>query len=159
MSQRSTSPTGWQLGPALAAWVLPGLGHVLVGQRKRGLILGATIMTLWLAGLLVGGVSVLDREQHPIWFLGQQLASPSVMVNLALQHQVKPRYPHPPMPHEPHAYEPSIGRANEQGVLFTALAGLLNLLAILDVVYREPQEQADTPAANSPQPASGGGRS
>jgi len=41
------------------------------------------------------------------------------------------------------AYEPSFGHIKEQGVLYTALAGLLNLLAILDVAYREPCHAGD----------------
>jgi hypothetical protein len=33
---------------------------------------------------------------------------------------------------------PALGHAAEQGVLLTALAGLLNLLAIIDVSYCDP---------------------
>ena len=36
----------------MASWVLPGLGHALVGQRARGLVLGVTILSLWSAGLM-----------------------------------------------------------------------------------------------------------
>jgi hypothetical protein len=40
----------------------------------------------------------------------------------------------------------SIGRVNELGTLYCAMAGLLNLLAIVDVIYR-PKPLARTPTA------------
>ncbi len=134
----------WNPLEALAAWALPGLGHLLLGQKKRGLIIGLTILGLWLSGLLVGGIYVVDRRapMDPLdhnaraglnlWFLGQAMLGPSLVVEWG-----RSKLPiagitdsNPPL-----AYAPSFGRAHEQGTLFTALAGLLNLLAVLDVVY------------------------
>jgi hypothetical protein len=138
--QQSSNPhPHWHPGPALAAWAVPGLGHFLLGERRRGVILFAAILSLWLGGVLIGGLGVLDRTQQPHWFLGQMLLAPSVLVDNLLQNQIKPRYQQPPRPDRPAAYEPSFGRVNEQGVLYTALAGLLNLLAIIDVLYRDPR--------------------
>ncbi len=140
-----SAATRWHVAAAFAAWVVPGLGHYLLGQRARGLILGVTIGGLWLAGVLIGGVDALDREDHPAWFLGQMLVAPSVVVShwylptyleqggREPRPQVEPDDPPPP-------YVPSYGRVNEQGVLYTALAGMLNLLAILDVLYRDPTD-------------------
>src|SRR5215213_9083568 len=45
---------------ALAAWALPGAGYWLVGERARALIVGFTIIALFVAGLLIGGVRVLQ---------------------------------------------------------------------------------------------------
>ena len=45
---------------ALAAWALPGAGYWLIGERARALIVGFTIIALFIAGLLVGGVRVLQ---------------------------------------------------------------------------------------------------
>ncbi|MFA9479378.1 DUF6677 family protein [Phycisphaerales bacterium AB-hyl4] len=118
----------WNFTAAVAAWVFPGLGHLLLGQRDRALVLAVTIISLWIVGLLVGGVSVIDRAMHPAWFLGQMLIAPSLVVDLLTSH------------YSPPTYSPSFGRANEQGVLFTAMAGLLNLLAIIDVLYRDPHD-------------------
>ncbi|MCE9588995.1 MAG: hypothetical protein K8S99_00545 [Planctomycetes bacterium] len=127
----------WNIVPAVAAWLLPGLGHMLLGERQRGMILMATIGILWLTGFLIGGVSVFDRQDHPAWFIGQSLMAPSLAANVGFN-SIKAGRPDP-RPDDPSpAYEPSFGRVNEQSILYTALAGLLNLLAILDVLYREP---------------------
>ena len=44
--------------------------------------------------------------------------------------------------------QPSHGHVNEQGILYTALAGLLNLLTMIDVLFRgwENQAPARTPS-------------
>ncbi len=144
MAQTTTQPTttekatqpNWQPHAALSAWLLPGLGHIVLGQRRRGIILGVTILTLWGVGLLIGGVSAIDHKQHQFWFFGQVMIGPSLAVDTVNQ-RIKP----PPSVYGPEAspnYEPSYGKVNEQGLLYTALAGLLNLLAIMDVVYCDP---------------------
>lgn len=138
----------WHPVAAVAAWLVPGLGHVLIGQAARGAIIGATIAMLWLAGVLIGGISVLDRTAHPAWFLGQMLTAPSIVGNYVLQQHLKPRYIDPDdlPPGRTVNYQPSFGRVREQGILYTALAGLLNLLAILDVIYRDPDASTSSAA-------------
>jgi hypothetical protein len=121
---------------ALAAWVFPGLGHLILGQRQRGAILCVTIGVLWLSGMIIGGISVFDHREHPAWFIGQMLMAPSVVMDRAIVDQLKP-YPGPIQTYPQPVYEPSFGRVNEQGVLYTALAGLLNMLAVLDVLHQD----------------------
>ena len=115
-------------------WFVPGLGHVFLGDRTRALILGVTVLSLWFSGLLIGGVGVIDRVNNRPWFLGQMLLAPSVVLDTYHQAVLKksPRYP--PLPNRPHDYQPSFGRVYEQGVLYTALSGLLNVLVMIDVV-------------------------
>jgi hypothetical protein len=45
---------------ALLAWILPGAGYLLLGQRGRAMGVGITIIALFLIGLLVGGVRVIE---------------------------------------------------------------------------------------------------
>ncbi len=135
-------PAEWHVSAAIAGWVLPGMGHALIGERKRGMIIGITIGILWVAGLLVGGVSVIDRAENGAWFVGQVLAGPSIVIDYVVQVHLKPRARVAGASDGP-PYEPSFGHVKEQGILYTALAGLLNLLAILDVVYREPHHAAE----------------
>jgi hypothetical protein len=45
---------------ALAGLVLPGLGYWLVGQRKRAIAVGSAILLLFLLGILVAGVRVIE---------------------------------------------------------------------------------------------------
>jgi hypothetical protein len=154
-SSADTTPdfaADWRPGPAFAAWLLPGLGHVLIGQPRRGLIIAAGVLGLWLAGLLIGGISVIDhkpmgdgmRQRFSLWFVGQAMLSPSVAVNIAHQHLKEvsvvrlggtPQPEHQPRP----IFTPALGRVAEIGTLYTALAGLLNLLAILDAGWGPPR--------------------
>ncbi len=144
----TNEPENPQFNPleAIAAWVVPGLGHWLLGQRLRGVVVGLTIIALWLGGILVGGVCVMDYRapQDPstqrglsYWYLAQIMVAPSIPVSLYFVHVLDARGT--PMPQTPDApYEPSYGRVNEQGTLYTAMAGLLNVLAIIDVAWCDP---------------------
>jgi hypothetical protein len=44
---------GWLAG--IAAWLVPGLGHLILGKAGRGLLLGGAVFTMFLVGLLLGG--------------------------------------------------------------------------------------------------------
>ena len=41
------------------AWVVPGLGHMLIGQKARGAIFFVAIHGLFAMGLLIGGIRVI----------------------------------------------------------------------------------------------------
>lgn len=142
----------WPLA-ALLAWVLPGMGHWFIGERRRGVIVGGTLLAMFFGGMLVGGLDVIDYRRDRIWFAGQALIGPIAigvnMVHAAMDppptvsrdretNRIHREYPEPHAPtagYEP-KYYPSIGRVNELGTLYCTLAGVLNLLAILDVVGR-----------------------
>ncbi len=128
------APSPWNFTAAIAAWFLPGLGHYLLGQRHRGGILAASIGVLWLAGLVIGGIGTFDQSQMTtsIVQFGQYGLGPSLVMHFAHQH-LRDRY------------EPAFGRVQEQAVLYTALAGMLNLLAMMDVMYRDPRRPRLTP--------------
>ena len=134
----SDPPAGLPLLAAALAWVFPGLGHLLLGRVQRGLVLAVAITTLYLAGLLIGGVSVIDRRDHPAWFLSQALIGPSLLLDRYHQNLRDAATRQRRGPGDADAYAPAFGRAQEQGTLYTAAAGLLNLLAMLDAASRRP---------------------
>jgi len=139
LTAKSASPR-WHFAGAIAAWLCPGLGHLLMGQKQRALILLMSIGLLWLSGWFIGGISVFDRKGHPIWYLGQMLIAPSVLVE-GYHRSLQGPEGLPPSPNDAQGpYQPSYGHVHEQGVLFTSLAGMLNLLAIIDVLYRDPAD-------------------
>lgn len=136
----------WRFDAALATWFLPGVGHLFLGEARRGAILGITIMILWVTGFLIGGVSVFDRHDHTIMFwLGQDCFAGNVVGDQALQ-RIFRQDGRDPLPSPNASFEPSFNRVNEQGVLYTTIAGMLNLLAMLDVIYRDPhRRRSDNP--------------
>src|SRR5215212_2185943 len=118
---------------ALATWVVPGSGYWLIGQRARALTVGIRIVCLFVLGLLIGGVKVVETppgllsspvnavSQKP-WFVGQILAGPITLATAAIGSGQE--------------YYASHARMNEIGTLYTAVAGMLNLLAVIDAAYR-----------------------
>ncbi len=174
---------------ALLAIALPGAGHAFLGEVKRGLFIFAGVMGLFVSGLLIGGIDVVDREEDFIWFLGEALVGPVAFgVDYVHQSHLKAidpgvlaqvraassveeakrrvraarRAPHPgeqrrvdrvptangatvsvpvwsppPVPGVTQAtYSKSLGRVNELGTLFCTIAGMLNLICIIDAGYR-----------------------
>lgn len=160
--------TGIQLPPplvALAGWIIPGAGYWLIGQRTRGLIVCGAIIALYLLGLLISGVRVIevpgyDQNGDEIrlyrgqrissndskyasggwalanggfmsevagkpWFVAQVLAGPlsvgSAALSVTLARQGVDR-PHAPL--------------ETIGTLYTAIAGMLNLMVLIDSAYR-----------------------
>lgn len=49
------------------AWLVPGLGHMLIGQKGRGLLFMICIHALFAAGMLMGGIRVINPPDQPIW--------------------------------------------------------------------------------------------
>lgn len=45
---------------AVAGLVLPGLGYILGGERKRGIIVGLTLLLMFLGGILIAGIRVFE---------------------------------------------------------------------------------------------------
>lgn len=39
----------------IISWLLPGIGHIAQGRIKRGLLIGASIWTLFIIGIICGG--------------------------------------------------------------------------------------------------------
>lgn len=140
------SPKGTPLGalrsPALhvgATWLLPGLGHLLQGRRRRALLVFAALLGLFVVGTLLAEGSNLARERHYYYWGGQLLVGLPALLAEAI-----------------------VGRAPiggeipfvEGGLVFACLAGLLNVLAMIDAygaaereLFGEPGAATDGPAA------------
>jgi hypothetical protein len=167
---------------ALATWVVPGGGYWLLGQRGRALTVGITVVLLFVAGLLIGGVRALEvpgwdddgakvrltveglrirpddepyysrgtwvLARNPLselrakpWFIAQVLAGPLALGSGAWSVWAATR-PDGPGGDQPAPGATSHSRVNEIGVLYTAVAGMLNLLAIIDASHRAGQPEA-----------------
>ena len=155
----SPDEIGWETAPplvALAGWVLPGAGYWMIRQRLRGTVIGATIVLLFLSGILIGGVRIVDAPNLSVggnavqrllqkpWFIGQALTGPMGLTSawvagrLAADERYRDTVPH--------------ARVAEITTLYTAIAGMLNLLAIIDASHRaahgqrgEPDDADDVP--------------
>jgi hypothetical protein len=114
----------------ILAWVVPGLGHYVLGQRVRGIRIFAGMALLIFGGLFIGGVDTVDSKNDNLWFMAQACAGPVVLgVDVINQKYVKE------LPAADQIAWRSLGHVNSVGTLFIALAGLLNVVVILDAFY------------------------
>jgi hypothetical protein len=104
----------------LLAWLIPGAGHFLLKEKKRAIIISATIVLTFCAGLYVGSIGVINPVGAKSWYVAQIINSPIVAVlgYVATTGDY-----------------PVFGRPNEIGQIYTTIAGLLNLLCIVNAVY------------------------
>jgi hypothetical protein len=149
---------------ALAAWALPGLGYTLIGQRARGITVGVAIVILFVFGLLIGGaraleVPMVEREEvqrrrlvnpsEPAerlrfidevrakpWSIAQVFAGPVALAGGYVSAWAGTLREDPTTHEWAAPGVESHARVNEIAVLYTAVAGMLNLLAIIDSAHR-----------------------
>ena len=153
-----------RIGPAVAAWIIPGLGHILAGERTRGLLIMAAMGFLIFGGLLIGGIDVVDRKNDRLWFLAQAGCGPVVFGIDALRQNVSPAQS---MDFSPGSADRSafvngdpatqtalrragLSHVNEAGTLYIALAGLMNVVVILDLLHHVPRTEPDRRRASAP---------
>ncbi len=103
----------------LAAWLIPGLGHLWQGRRQRGLVLLVTVPLMFGVGLWLGGRLFPFEFRQPLValaaFADLGIGLPYLIataMNLGAGAVTAPSY--------------------EYGNAFLIVAGLLNMLIVLD---------------------------
>jgi len=100
------------------AWLVPGLGHLLQGRRRRAAIVFVLLVGLFVLGTWLAEGTNLSRGRHFYYWSGQFLVGlPSIAFeHLGLDRAVS-----------------SVIPQRDIGLLYGCCAGLLNVLAMLDV--------------------------
>lgn len=105
-------------------WILPGAGHAYAGRWGKAILFFLLITALVFAGLAISGGTSILRER--LWFAAQICAGgPAIALWPISEHLATPRH--------------SVDWANplhEMGTLYTAVAGFLNLLVMMDAYTR-----------------------
>jgi hypothetical protein len=107
--------------PALAlflAFLVPGLGHVHQGRRLRGALVFASLVGLFLVGTWLAEGSNLSRERHFYYWSGQFLLGLPAALAEWLAGDLRVTHAIPLV---------------DAGLVFACIAGLLNVLAMIDV--------------------------
>jgi hypothetical protein len=141
MAETNKTSSSSPMAVALMGWIIPGGGYLLLKQRARGYTIGITILTMFIFGLLIGGIrvatapeimsgsgTVLNQIGQKPWYIAQVLNGPVCMISSALAEKTRV---------ESHAHSAEIG------TLYTAIAGMLNLLAIIDSSYRATKGEGE----------------
>lgn len=116
-------PAGQWVPPTLLAWLVPGGGHFLLKRKGRAAVLFAAIVVLFLFGLMQRGSlfepksgTTLEMVINTAGFLANLAAGLPYLLAKGLG------YVGPDIP----------GHVHDYGTKFLVIAGLLNLLAIVD---------------------------
>jgi len=130
---------------ALAGWLVPGAGYWLIGQKKRAITVGVAIVAIFIVGILISGIRVVEAPDMNAtgnllqkiltkpWFIGQVLNGPIGIAAAWVSDQLAQSTQY-------HAIEAK-ARLAEIGTLYTAVAGMLNLLTIIDSSHRAAQRK------------------
>jgi len=119
-------------GVAAASFLVPGLGHALLGRRRKAILLFATLTTLFVVGLALSRFAGVDRDRHFYYWAGQLLYGGATIVSSLAFTGVRVR-----------EFLPSL----DAGVLFTTAAGLLNVLVMVDAAATAETRLATLPEA------------
>lgn len=133
-----------QVGPAVLGWIVPGMGHIAIGHRRRGLLILIGVVFLVLCGVLVGGIDAVDHKNDGLWFIAQVWCGP-IVVGVDLMNQAFVA----PLPISQRATLVGLSHANEIGTLFIAMAGLMNFVVLLDVLHAKKNEDLERRTVNA----------
>lgn len=129
----------------LAAWAVPGLGHLLQGRKRRAAIVFGLLLGLFAWGTWLAEGSNLSRERHFYYWAGQFLIGLPAFLAEVLSGR-------PPVTRDmAHV---------DAGLLIACMGGLLNVLAMLDVYgvaerrWLDQPDGVDGAADGGPQPES-----
>jgi len=104
----------------LCGWLIPGGGYFLLNEKKRAIIIFAAITLTFFTGLYIGSIGVIDPAGSKFPYAGQLINSPAVAI---IGYHTRGG-----------GYN-VFGKPREIGQLYTGLAGMLNLLCIINAVY------------------------
>jgi hypothetical protein len=151
MAKPSSEPVDTATKTALAAvfaWLLPGLGHWWLAHRARAVIFFVVITVTFWAGVAVGGVrTTVAPKDNGAWIAAQLCVGPQALLALYLNYRAVAR------PDQELLKAP--WPASNISVVYAGVAGLLNLLVIIDAMARCDTARSPT-SARSP-PRKGGG--
>jgi hypothetical protein len=116
----------------------------MIGEKARAITVGVTILLVFAGGTLISGIRVVQAPDltgpgNPVqrvltrpWFIGQILNGPVCIVSAMIADRIDSN----PVYHNKEAK----ARLAEIGTLYTAVAGMLNLLTIIDASHRAARE-------------------
>lgn len=102
----------------LLGFLVPGAGHFVYGRRDKGLFFFALVLAAFLAGLWLGEFRCIHAEKFQIYLFAQIWNGLPTLAALALTSGLRQT--------QDIAYL-------DAGLLYTSVAGLLNIVVMVDV--------------------------
>jgi len=122
-AEKESSPgraTSAPFGLLAVAWLIPGLGHLILGRRLRAAVFAGVILACWATGLLLHGELAIPRHGAPFSYLAflACLGQGALYIVGRLLHL---------------GLGDPMAAGFGYGNTFLVTAGLMNLLTVLDV--------------------------
>ena len=118
----------------IIAWLVPGGGHCLHGHWGRGITIFVVICSTFLLGLMLGGIEMIDPKVP--WYYAQIIAGgPAILATLIQNPDI--------------TSADIYGRGVDLGQVYAGVAGLLNLLCILDALMFNQSELSISASTSS----------
>lgn len=118
------------------AWLLPGAGHYWLGRRGLGAVYFVAITLTYFTGAAIGGVKYSVNPITNRWlFLAELGVGSYTTAFYALSASLPDKPPSEASPYM--SYYPE----TEIATIYLAVAGLLNVLAVLDALMRAQANQ------------------
>ncbi len=134
-------PDTFQPLAGFLAILLPGLGYIPLKQPRRALLVATSILLLILTGLLLGGLDVVNRQAAFWWFIVQCGIGPLALILDEIRAAA----------YAAGHLTPALAKVNEVGTLCVVMAGMLNLIAIIDCfLHPTPQRRRPAPVTAPP---------
>jgi TM2 domain-containing membrane protein YozV len=127
---------------AVLGWLLPGAGHLWLGRVRKGLVLGLLVSGTFVAGALLARGRTVTFDENPFYYIGQIGSGLTLGVTQTLASNG--------LPPVNSTARPEV----DAGLLYMSVAGLLNLLLVLNlfdlVLGIAPGGAAKKPAPEAP---------
>src|SRR6516165_11829798 len=156
---------------AFLAWLVPGLGHFYQGRKGKGWLYAICILGLYLTGFTLGEGKIVywrwvnplnNPERFCLYYLGQffvGLPALPALIQGTLRYfgmnEILWGFMSEPAQNVLNGLHPRLGKLVEIGSMYTAVAGLLNVLAIYDAYEGPAYASADDAESADPVPAEG----
>ena len=124
----------------LAAWALPGAGHVVMGKWKKGLFFFAILAAAYAFGMHIAGWRPVSFDDNPFYYVGQYGSGATLLFSsmrsadkAILRDTIHPSW-----------FDP--------GLLYVCVVGLLNIVIMLNILDLKVPSAAAAPAAPAAPP-------
>ncbi len=114
----------------ILGWAIPGAAHVVVGRKDKALLYFVLVLGTFIAGWIISDFRNVYFEQYR-WHMFLQMCSGVVAFVIGISGEVA----------EP---KMTVMRLFEIGTLYTMVAGLLNILVVMDAVVISVRKRRET---------------
>jgi hypothetical protein len=125
----------FRLFHAALGWLVPGAGHFLRGERLKGVLFALAVIGCFLAGEAMAEFRAVSRYEHDIAYYAQ-IGAGAPTIGCDWYDSAH----HGPYPRRVSGREVpiSVPRLLDCGIMYTCVAGLLNFVLVVDLLFPLP---------------------